>query len=50
MVAQGQQGATIGDALRLQKGDQYPLLLQWLWEQFAQGHSVADVGKVLLAA
>lgn len=50
LVAQGQQGATIGDALRLQQRGQYSLLLQWLWEQFAQGHSVAEVEEALLAA
>lgn len=50
LVAQGQEGATIGDALRLQQRSQYSLLLQWLWEQFAQGHSVAEVEEVLLAA
>jgi hypothetical protein len=36
-------------ALPLQQGGQYSLL-QWLWEQFAQGHSVAEVEEVLLAA
>jgi hypothetical protein len=50
LVGQGQEGATIGDALRLQQRGQYSLLLQWLWEQFAQGHSVAEVEEVLLAA
>jgi hypothetical protein len=50
LVAQGEKGATIGDALRLQQRGQYSLLLQWLWEQFAQGHSAAEVEEVLLAA
>ncbi len=50
LVAQGQEGATIGDALRCQQRGQYSLLLQWLWEQFAQGHTVAEVEEALLAA
>lgn len=49
LVAQGQSGATIGDALRYQQQSQYHLLLQWLQEQFAQGHSV-DYVEALLAA
>ena len=49
LVAQGQMGATIGDALRHQQKGQYHLLLQWLKEQFAQGHSVDEV-ETLLAA
>jgi hypothetical protein len=50
LVAQGEKGATIGDALRFQQRGQYSLLLQWLWEQFARGHSVAEVEEALLAA
>ncbi|HZA22015.1 MAG TPA: transposase, partial [Dehalococcoidia bacterium] len=50
LVGQGHKGATIGDALRLQQRGQYSLLLQWLWEQFVQGHSVAEVEEALLAA
>jgi hypothetical protein len=50
LVAQGQEGATIGDALRFQQRGQYSLLLQWLWEQFAQGYTVAEVEEALLAA
>jgi hypothetical protein len=49
LVAQGQAGATIGDALRWQQRRQYHVLLQWLREQFTQGHSVAYV-EALLAA
>jgi hypothetical protein len=49
LVAQGQAGATIGDALRCQQRRQYHVLLQWLREQFTQGHSVAYV-EALLAA
>ena len=49
LVAQGQVGATIGDALRCQQKGQYHLLLEWLQEQFAQGRSVDEV-EALLAA
>jgi hypothetical protein len=49
LVAQGQTGATIGDALRCQQKGQYHLLLEWLQEQFAQGRSVDEV-EALLAA
>jgi hypothetical protein len=49
LVAHGQAGATIGDALRHQQQDQYHLLLKWLQEQFAQGHSLDEV-EALLAA
>jgi hypothetical protein len=49
LVAQGQAGATTGDALRHQQKGQYHVLLQWLQEQFAQGRSVDEV-EALLAA
>jgi hypothetical protein len=49
LAARGQREATIGDALRYQQGVQYHLFLQWLWEQFGQGHSVQEV-EALLAA
>ena len=50
LVAQGQAGATIGEALRHQQRTQYSLLLRWLWQQFAQGRSVGEVEQALLAA
>jgi hypothetical protein len=49
LVAQGQAGATIGDALRHQQQGQYHVLLEWLKEQFALGQSVPQV-EALLAA
>lgn len=49
LVATGQQEATIGDALRHQQSTQYHLFLEWLWEQFGQGHNVEEV-EALLAA
>src|SRR6266511_292048 len=49
LVSQGQIGATIGDALRYQQKGQYHPLLEWLREQFTQGHSV-DYVEALLAA
>ena len=48
LVAQGRVGATMGDALRYQQKRQYHVLLQWLREQFTQGHSV-DYVEALLA-
>jgi len=49
LVAQGQAGATMGDALRYQQKSQHHLLLEWFQEQFAQGRSVDEV-EALLAA
>lgn len=49
LVATGHREATIGDALRHQQQLQYLLFLEWLWEQFSQGHSVQEV-QALLAA
>lgn len=49
LVARGQREATIGDALRYQQAAQHHLFLEWLWQQFGQGHSVQEV-EALLAA
>ena len=49
LVAAGRHGATIGDALRHQQQLQYHLFLEWLWEQFYQGHSVQEVEGLLAA-
>ena len=50
MVAQGKETATIGDALRHQQRAQYSLLLDWLWEQFGQARSAAQMKAILLSA
>jgi hypothetical protein len=49
LVAQGQAGATIGDALRYQQPGQYHVLLDWLREQFTQGPTVTEVAALLAA-
>jgi hypothetical protein len=49
LVAIGQPQPTIGDALRYQQSTQYHLFLEWLWEQFCQGHNVEEVEARLAA-
>ena len=42
-------GGIIGVALRHQQKGRYQLLLEWLQEQFAKGHSIDEVEAILAA-
>ena len=42
-------GGIIGNALCHQQKGRYHLLLEWLQEQFAQGHSIVEVEAMLAA-